>query len=137
MLNIRTMDIKVIEEIEAKHPDVRLVVVYDPRNGECIPDYYMQSQLDFILNEVQEHEGRHYVYFGNEPMVNKTRLLVVRGLLKPEEIIYIWNNTILTINEYGAWVDCPIHVTSPDTETCIEILRFACNKRKEERKIGG
>ena len=127
-----------VYEIIDKFPNAKLVVVYDPRNGECIPDYYLDSQLDFILNEIQEHEGIHYVYFANEIMVNKTRLLVVRGHLKPEEIVYWWNEQSLTINEYGAWKDCNISFKSPDMETCLEILKFAANKyrqRKEKQKI--
>lgn len=131
----------IVDRIQKLYPKVKLIIEYDPVEGKAITDSVLNVEFAFLLDALRNEPERPFVRsYGNMTMINKSRLLIVYGYLTHEEIVYYWKeypfdkkDYILTMNEYAAWKECPMQFTSPDTKSCVEILRFASTKIRVKR----
>jgi hypothetical protein len=119
-------------------PEIKLIVIYDPIEGKAIADSVTSTEYAFILDALRNQQLPIIRTYGNETMIGKTRLLILHGVLKPEEMVYYWppKDQIILINKYAALDSWPNGFCDYETSTCEKILMFAVNKRKEERKVG-
>jgi len=77
-----------------------IVIEYDPIEGKHMPDSCMSTEMQSItesLNLIDE-DGVLALKYANETMVMMTRLLVKRGLLNHENIIYRFNGIDMHID---------------------------------------
>ena len=78
-----------------------LRIIYDPLDGEAVADGKASEWVSKRLIHRLTTNGDLTVTVGTEVMINEFRLAVVDKKIKPEEMVFIFKDHILTIREGG------------------------------------
>lgn len=113
---------------------MKLTIEYNPERGKAFTDDYMYGEYKRLVELIKEDAGDITLSYANELMIHHTRMLVIRGVIAPENVKYIfsdgWNKKEIGINEYGRLDDWPKGFCD-NTDTIIEeLLTTAIKKHK-------
>jgi len=131
---------------------LKLLVEYNP--DTVSPDYTgdgnYHKMLDDLVKWIREKDAYNTdafpgeIYLNSEVLVNACRLLVVNGMLNPDEIEFMdKEGHIIHVNEYGAYVQPLYNFLSDGANIADEILRHgsklyhAKKREKEKQKKNG
>ena len=73
----------------------KLTLIYDPENGDCVPDGKVISKAEELINS-----GGTYT-FGNDMFFTAFRTLVKRGKIQPKDVEILFKHYGITLNSKG------------------------------------
>jgi len=79
---------------------MKIIIEYC-EEGEYLPDHEVQGWYDDLTQNIKNGVVNGHIRLSSELMVEMTRLLVVRGILKRDEIIYRYKGEDLLISKNG------------------------------------
>ena len=106
-----------------------LIVTYNPGYGFGVADGGVVQIVDEILQKKMTR-----VVVSNQSVIDELRLRVCKGEISHNEIVFKFKDKYIEVNKYGASPSgYPKGFMSTVIDRTTELLRCACNKRKEER----
>ena len=119
-------------------PFKRLTMIFahwDPEHGIALPDNAVDAWAQSLLTLHQE-SGEVVVEIGSETLVDALRLLVCRGQVKPEDLAFICNGEILTVNEGGRLPVWPKGFCDKTISQVVELSQWRRANKKEADLAG-
>lgn len=104
----------------------KVTVTYDPIYGEPVCDGEMLTKAHLLCRD-----GGWFVT-SSERLIDAVRLEVAKGMIAPENVIFIYDGQRITVNEYGVLSNWPKGFCDLTFKLSEDILTVATRKRKEK-----
>lgn len=94
-----------------------LTVVYDPLNGDAVLDGNAEAYAKRIIEA-----GAEQVTIGNELVIHAFRVMVVRQLISPADIVFKFGDIIITVDVNAGLSEWPAGFCWYNRDFVVEIL---------------
>jgi hypothetical protein len=95
--------------------------------GRAVSDFDCLDWLDIVKSST---DG--YFQVSTSVPISVIRLAIAKGEINYNNVVFIYNNITLNINEYGSIIDCPKGFCDIQIKISEKILTTACYKRKNK-----
>ena len=83
-----------------------LHIVYDPLDGETVPDAQIKPMVEEIVQYVSEQDDYH-ISTGSELVINEIRIHIKNKTLDTDLTVIYFNNEEVLINMKGQFIEYP------------------------------
>lgn len=98
------------------HPMSTLKIIWDGFNGRTIPEGRIVTMMQELVNELKE-TGE--IRIDQAVLIDMFRLAVKRGMLKHEDVLFVFDYTESKINNKG-------HITWPQNAAGLSLMEDQC-----------
>lgn len=114
----------------------KLVVTYDPKNGQKLADGRLEEEFEDLVRAFKDYDGMGFTItrtYANFIGTDLVRLLYTRGFVNYDQIFcrFSPNAEPTGINEFAAWTSPQRDFGRAHYDITHEILTFAVKKRRE------
>ena len=107
-------------------------------SGQSVNDFHLENELSYIKGFVCDEQKRHsnnadeHIYYSTENIFNRVRLAIVNGEIDPNDIRFVFEENVFSVNKYGAIPNWPKGFCEANIDMAEKIMRKALKIRKSD-----
>jgi len=113
---------------------MKLTVEYDSEDGYLFPDGWAEAWVTkTVMNFLRGRKDQH-LKVSSELLIDYFRLKLAKGIIRPDQIQFKFNDEILKTNKYGTLERWPKGFCDQAMNICEELLTIGADAAKAKRK---
>ncbi len=112
----------------------KIILTYYEAGGECWPDGELEGNAEYWCDILKKQDRDIEKNISQENIITAFRLMVVRKVIRPEQLIIKFKDKTITVNEWGTLSEYPGELGCEIINFTSEILRGNVKLRESMKK---